>query len=48
MDLPDGVQWSKNGWYIQLDNGQWRWVAGITEIVLDIGIASMVTGPDNR
>ena len=32
MDLPDGVQWSKNGWYIKLLDGQYRWVCGLNEI----------------
>ena len=36
MDLPDGVLWSKNGWYIHLRNGQWRWVCGLIDLENDV------------
>ena len=32
MDLPDGVPWAKNGWYIKLASGQWRHICGLTEL----------------
>lgn len=32
MALPCGVRWSKNGWYLRLRNGAYRWVCGLTEI----------------
>lgn len=31
-ELPDGVQWSKNGYYVRLAGGAHRWVCGLTEL----------------
>ncbi len=30
--LPTGVRWSRNGWYVRLHDGRWRWVCGTIEL----------------
>lgn len=35
MDLPAGVPWGMNGWYLRLRNGSWRWVCDLAEIDTD-------------
>ena len=44
MNLPDGVPWSKTGYYVKLLNG-YRWVCGLDEIEPDPKLSALLHPP---